>query len=57
LAEDARGTGREWSRKHFRRRADEAPSSAVVLRNLLTEHRADEHSSGQQQGVPSVAAT
>lgn len=57
LAEDARGTGRDWSRKHFRRRADEARSSAVVLRNLLTEHRADEHPSGQQQGVPSAAAT
>lgn len=42
LAEDARGAGREWSRAHFRRRADEARASSAVLRSMLTEHRAAE---------------
>ncbi len=39
LAADAKGTGREWSRAHFRRRADEARTSTAVLRELLAEHR------------------
>jgi two-component system chemotaxis response regulator CheB len=40
LAEDAGVAGRDWSRMHFRRRADEARASADVLRRVLDEHRA-----------------
>jgi two-component system chemotaxis response regulator CheB len=39
LAEEAGAAGRDWSRMHFRRRADEARASAEVLRRVLDEHQ------------------
>jgi two-component system chemotaxis response regulator CheB len=40
LAEEAGAAGRDWSRMHFRRRADDARRSADVLRRVLDEQQA-----------------
>jgi hypothetical protein len=40
LADEAGTAGRDWSRMHFRRRADEARASAEVLRRVLDEQQA-----------------
>jgi two-component system chemotaxis response regulator CheB len=40
LADEAGTAGRDWSRMHFRRRADEARASAEVLRRVLDEQPA-----------------
>lgn len=39
LARQAGEAGRDWSRLHFRRRAEDARRSADVLRTVLDEHR------------------
>lgn len=39
LAQEAGDAGRDWSRQHFRRRAEDARRSADVLRGVLEEHR------------------
>ena len=39
LADEAAAAGRDWSRLHFRRRAEEAARSSEVLRVVLSEHR------------------
>lgn len=39
LADEAGAAGRDWSRMHFRRRADEARASAEVLRRVLDEQQ------------------
>lgn len=39
LAEEAGAAGRDWSRQHFRRRADDSRRSADVLRGVLAEQR------------------
>jgi two-component system chemotaxis response regulator CheB len=40
LSQEAAAAGRDWSRMHFRRRADEARASADVLRRVLDEQQA-----------------
>lgn len=42
LSRDAGEAGRDWSRLHFRRRAEEARRSADVLRTVLEERAASE---------------
>lgn len=39
LAAEAERSGRDWSRMHFTRRAEEAHRSADVLRSVLADHR------------------
>ncbi len=39
LAEEAAAAGRDWSRVHFRRRADEARTSVEALRRVLEEQQ------------------
>lgn len=49
LSNQADGTGRAWSRAHFRLRAEQARRSANVLREMLAE-RADAPRPGEEPG-------
>jgi len=49
LSNQADGTGRAWSRAHFRHRAEQVGRSANVLREMLAEH-ADAPRPGEEPG-------
>ena len=54
LAGEAERTGRDWSHAHFVRRAEDAQRSAMVLREVLAQHREDGATDGVQDDEPAA---